>query len=78
MKISLEMLGPMKKPLGQGPVDVEVEDGATVREFMEKRLDYEPGHVRLLKYFIDGAEAKPSAALSDGCRLKILMVIGGG
>ena len=78
MKITLEMLGPMKKPLGQGPVDVEIEEDMTVRDFMEKKLDYEPEHVRLMKYFIDGTAAKPSSALSEGCRLKILMIIGGG
>lgn len=32
MRITLEMLGPMIKPLGQGPVEVEVRDGAAVRE----------------------------------------------
>ncbi|MEI6632965.1 MAG: hypothetical protein WCP22_03990 [Chlamydiota bacterium] len=78
MKITIEMLGAMKKPLGQGPVEVEIPDGATVGEFMRKKLGYAPGHVDLLAYYIDGAKAKPSTVLTLGCRLKVLMIIGGG
>ncbi len=78
MKITLEMLGAMKKPLGQGPVDVEVGKGTTVERFMVGKLGYDPAHVRLLSYFIDGKSAKPSAVLNDGCALKIMMIIGGG
>ncbi len=78
MKITLEMLGPMIKPLGQGPVEVEVRDGAAVRELMTETLRYSPEHVDLLSYHIDGKKAKPSDILSPGCRLKVLMIIGGG
>jgi sulfur carrier protein ThiS len=78
MKITLEMLGAMKKPLGQGPVDVEVGEGTTVERFMVERLGYDPAHVGLLSYFIEGEAVKPSTVLKDGNRLKILMVIGGG
>jgi hypothetical protein len=78
MKIRLEMLGAMKKPFGQGPVELEARDGSTVKDFMTERLGYEPEQVRLLSYFIDGKKAKPSARLKAGCELKVLMVIGGG
>jgi sulfur carrier protein ThiS len=78
MKITLEMLGAMKKPLGQGPVEVEVPDGATVGELMIEKLGYAPGHVDLLAYYVNGEKAKPSAVLTTGCRLKVLMIIGGG
>ncbi|MCX6356353.1 MAG: hypothetical protein NT045_00475 [Candidatus Aureabacteria bacterium] len=78
MTITLEMLGAMKKPLGQGPVRVEVSGGATIRSFMVETLRYDPPHVDLLSYFIDNAPARPSAKLHEGCTLKILMIIGGG
>ena len=29
-------------------------------------------------YYIDGDKASPSSVLSPGCRLKVLMIIGGG
>jgi len=78
MKITLEMLGAMRKPLGQGPVEVDVRDGATVEQFMTGTLGYVPGHVDLLAYYINGEKARPSVALTPGCRLKVLMIIGGG
>lgn len=78
MKITLEMLGAMKKPLDQGPVDVEAAEGTTVERLMIERLGYDPAHVGLLSYFVDGETVKPSKVLRDGARLKILMVIGGG
>ena len=78
MKITLEMLGAMKKPLGQGPVDVEVGKGTTVERFMVEKLGYNPAHIGLLTYFINGAPAKPSAIIPANCLLKILMIIGGG
>jgi len=78
MKITLEMLGAMKKPLGQGPAEVEVRHGATVEEFMVEKLGYALAHVDLLVYYINGEKAKPSAVLTPGCRLKVLMIIGGG
>lgn len=78
MKITLEMLGAMKKPLGQGPVEVEVEKGTTVAGFMVEKLNYDPSHVRLPSYFMDGQAVKPSAVLKEGCALKVLMIIGGG
>jgi hypothetical protein len=78
MRIILEMLGAMKKPLGQGPVDVEVGEGTTVEQFMVEKLGYTPAHVGLLSYFINGKRAKPSAVLPADCLLKILMIIGGG
>ncbi|MEJ2745583.1 MAG: hypothetical protein P8123_07875 [bacterium] len=68
----------MKKPLGQGPVDVEVGEGTTVGRFMVEKLGYDTAHVRLLSYFIGGESVKPSYVLRDGNQLKILMVIGGG
>lgn len=78
MTIMLEMLGVMKKPLGQGPVEVELEEGATVRDFMTGSLGYRPRQVERLSYFIDGERVAADAVLSDGCRLKALMVLGGG
>jgi len=72
------MLGAMKKPLGQGPVEVDVRKDSTIGEFMVEKLAYDPAHVDLLSYFIDNAPAKPSSKLKAGCRLKILMIIGGG
>lgn len=78
MKITLEMLGAMKKPLGQGPVEVEVRDSSTVEQFMTEKLGYAPAHVDLLVYYINGKKSKPSAGLTPGCRLKALMIIGGG
>ncbi len=78
MKISIEMLGAMKKPLGQGPVDVEVREGTTVGRLMVETLGYSSSHVDLLVYYINGEKARPSSVLSPGCRLKVLMIIGGG
>ena len=78
MKISLEMLGAMRKPLGQGPVDVEIREKTTVGQLMVETLGYSPSHVDLLVYYIDGDKARPSSVLSPGCRLKVLMIIGGG
>jgi hypothetical protein len=78
LKITLEMLGAMKKPLGQGPVDVEVGEGTTVEQFMVRKLSYNPAHVGFLSYFINGKSVKPSAVLKDGGALKIMMIIGGG
>ena len=78
VKIILEMLGAMKKPFGQGPVDVETGEGTTVERFMVEKLGYDPAHVGLLSYFINGEQVKPSKVLGNGNRLKILMVIGGG
>jgi hypothetical protein len=78
LKITLEMLGAMKKPLGQGPVEVEVREGSTVRDFMVRKLGYAPGHVDLLAYYLDDKKGTPSAVLTAGCRLKVLMIIGGG
>lgn len=78
MKITLEMLGAMKKPLGQGPVEVEVEEGTSVKDFMTGTLDYLPGHVERCSYFIDGVKADPETLLTPGCRLRIFMIIGGG
>ncbi|MDD5557241.1 MAG: hypothetical protein PHN82_08335 [bacterium] len=78
MKITLEMVGAMRKPLGQGPVEVETEEGTTVERFMTERLGYRSEHVPRLSYFIDGEAARPSAVLTAGCRLRILMIIGGG
>lgn len=78
MKITLEMLGAMKKPLGQGPVEVEAREGSTVSEFMVGKLGYSPAHVDLLAYYVDDAKAKLSTPLIAGCRLKVLMIIGGG
>ncbi|MCX6354456.1 MAG: hypothetical protein NTZ78_06080 [Candidatus Aureabacteria bacterium] len=78
MKIILEMLGAMKKPLGQGPVEVEVAEGTSIRDFMVQKLKYDPSHIGLLSYFVNGAPAKPSAILPAACALKILMIIGGG
>lgn len=78
MRITLEMLGAMKKPLGQGPVDVEVGEGTTIERFMVEKLGYNPAHVELLSYFMNGKSVKPSAVFKDGCALKIMMIIGGG
>ena len=78
MKITLEMLGAMKKPLGQGPVEVDVPVGTSIHQFMVQKLKYDPSHIGLLSYFVNGAPAKPSAILPDNCTLKILMIIGGG
>lgn len=78
MKIILEMLGAMKKPLGQGPVEVEARDGSTVGEFMVEKLDYAPAHVDLLTYYLNGRKAKPSTTLTPDCQFKVLMIIGGG
>lgn len=78
MKITLEMLGAMKKPMGQGPVEVEIPDGTSVEQFMTGKLGYSPGHVDMLAYYIDDRNAKPSAPLTPGCQLKVLMIIGGG
>jgi hypothetical protein len=78
VKITLEMLGAMKKPLGQGPVQLEVKEGTTVQQFMVETLGYDPAHVGVLSFFINGRSVKSSATLSANCALKILMIIGGG
>ncbi len=78
VKIVLEMMGVMRKPLGQGPVAIEVEEGMTVERFMVEKLGYRPEHLGFLSYFIDGKPVKPSALMRAGCLLRILMVIGGG
>ena len=62
----------------RGPVDVEIREKTTVGQLMVETLGYSPSHVDLLVYYIDGDKASPSSVLSPGCRLKVLMIIGGG
>jgi hypothetical protein len=78
MRIFLEMLGAMKKPFGQGPVDIDVDEDATVRDLMTDKLSYRPEHVERLSYFVNGERIDPDVRLKEGCRLRVLMIIGGG
>ena len=78
MKFTLEMIGIMRKPLGEGPVEVDVPPGTTVRAFMEERLGYRPEQVGLLTYLMNGKRVRPEASILDGCTLKVLMALGGG
>jgi sulfur carrier protein ThiS len=75
--IHVEFLGPMRRPWPERERDVEIDSGWTVGELMT-HLGYREDESRFFSVVVNGSRARGDVALTDGDRVTLTVVVGGG
>ncbi len=89
MQITVESFGIVRSVLGERKQQVELNDGATVRDAVEKLLEKGGARARRLIVSPDGKSLKvlvmvsgqsvvQDAVLQDGAEISLMLTIGGG
>lgn len=89
MQITVESFGIVRSVLGERRQQVEVAEGATVRDAIEKLLEKGGARARRLivspdgkglkvLVMLDGKSIGPESILEDGAEISLMLTIGGG
>lgn len=76
-QVSVEFVGPVRRPWREQKRDLEIEDGTNVAALVE-RLGYSESDGRHLTVLVNTVKVKSSTVLSDGDEVVVTMIVGGG
>jgi hypothetical protein len=77
MRVSVEFVGPMRRPWPQRRRDVEAADGASITTVLGT-LGYVADEARHFSFLVNGTKANPETALRAQDQLSVLLMVGGG
>ncbi len=77
LRVSIEFVGPVRRPWRVQRRDVDVEDGTTVAGLVEQ-LGYSAADSRHLTVLVNSEKVRASNALSEGDTVVVTMIVGGG
>lgn len=76
-QVSVEFVGPVRRPWREQRRDVEIGDGTTVASLVEQ-LGYSDADRRHLTVLVNSEKVPSSTILSDGDTIVVTMIVGGG
>ena len=77
MLVSVEFMGPMRRPWRERRRDVEAPDAATISAVIGA-LGYVAEESRHFSFLVNGSKAGPDTVLNARDQLAVLLMVGGG